>query len=62
VLVPGDDDLALADALTSLVVDRDRARKLGAAAARSAWTEHSLASCADRYVLLYEQLVAKTER
>jgi glycogen(starch) synthase len=55
-LVEGDDDAALADALAIVVADRARARSLGAAARDRAEREFSLAHCVDRYLELYEQV------
>jgi glycosyltransferase involved in cell wall biosynthesis len=55
-LVDGDDDAALADALDAVVVDRDRARTLGAAGAEMVRADWSLSVCVDQYVELYERL------
>jgi glycogen(starch) synthase len=56
-LVDGDEH-ALAAAIEELLVNRARARVLGAAARRLAEQAFSLSACVDRYVDLYERLSA----
>jgi glycogen(starch) synthase len=56
ILVDGDDHAALADALDSVVRDRDLARALGAAARELAFREFSLSRCVDRYLAVYRRV------
>lgn len=60
VLVEGDDS-ELASAIEGLLVDRDRARAMGAAARVHAEKSFSLESCVERYVEIYARLVAESE-
>lgn len=55
-LVAGDDE-ALADAIESLLDDRELARSMGAAARARAESEFSLTACIDRYEAIYAELV-----
>jgi glycogen(starch) synthase len=56
-LVAGD-DLALADAIVSLLDDRASARAMGVAARARVEAEFSLATCIDRYEAIYADLAA----
>lgn len=56
-LVAGD-DLALADAIGSLLDDRASARAMGVAARARVEAEFSLATCIDRYEAIYADLAA----
>lgn len=58
-LVDPADPRALAAALESLILDRQLARELGAAARRSAEREWSLSACADGYEAVYRRLGAR---
>jgi glycosyltransferase involved in cell wall biosynthesis len=55
-LVPADDESALANALGHLVDDPDLARLLGAAAYKTILEQYSMEAMVDRYVELYESL------
>lgn len=58
VLIPPGDELALADALASLVDDPARARQLGALAAERARNEFSIERCADEHLALWKEMTA----
>lgn len=58
--VPPGDPAALAEALITLLSDRDRAESLGAAGRAWAFDRLSLERCADEFVALYIGLVGRT--
>jgi glycosyltransferase involved in cell wall biosynthesis len=55
-LVPADDDAALADALLQLIRDSGGARQLGESARRTTCARYSMEAMVDRYVKLYAEL------
>jgi len=59
-LVTGDDE-ALADAIESLLDDRELARSMGAAARARAESEFSLTACIDRYEAIYAELATASQ-
>lgn len=61
-IVPPDDPVALADAVSALLDDPEYARALGAAGDTRARTEFSVAKMAERTLAVYEEAVAGSRR
>src|ERR1039457_2320859 len=62
VIVPPRDSAALAHAISTLLADGDRRRRLGQAAWRKARAQFSVRQMIDRHVRLYEELLETDER
>jgi glycosyltransferase involved in cell wall biosynthesis len=62
VIVPPRDSAALARAISTLLADGDRRRRLGQAALRKAHAQFSVHQMIDRHVRLYEELLETDER